>query len=84
MSAEAPYRPGSDPSRNGAQYTTLGWTDCGHNTWRRGHVLDPFCGSGTTLAAAAELGRDATGIDIDERNLWLVRERVGLFLEEAG
>ena len=27
------------------------------------HVLDPFCGSGTTLVEAIAAGRDATGID---------------------
>jgi site-specific DNA-methyltransferase (adenine-specific) len=62
---------------------TLGWTDCDHNAFRRGVVLDPFAGSGTTLAAAAELGRDAIGIDLDERNLDLARDRLGLFLEET-
>ena len=25
---------------------TVGWTDCGHDTWPAGHVLDPFGGSG--------------------------------------
>ena len=44
-------------------------------------VLDPFAGSGTTLAVATGLGRDAVGIDLDERNAELCRERVGMFLE---
>lgn len=60
---------------------TLGWTDCGHDNWRNGHILDPFAGSGTTLAVATGLGRDATGIELYETNAELVRERCGLFLE---
>ena len=51
--------------------------------FRRGIVLDPFAGSGTTLAVATGLGRDAVGIDIDERNADLARERVGMFLTVA-
>jgi hypothetical protein len=62
--------------------TTLGWTDCGHDNYRRGVVLDPFAGSGTTLMAASELGRDSIGIDLDSRNLELARERCGMFLVE--
>jgi DNA modification methylase len=61
--------------------TTLGWTDCGHDTWRTGIVLDPFAGSGTTLEAAQLVGRHAIGIDLDERNAELARDRVGMFLE---
>lgn len=45
-----------------------------------GLVLDPFAGSGTTLAVATGLGRRAIGIDIDNRNAELARERVGMFL----
>jgi len=63
------------------QNTTLGWSDCGHDAWRTGVVLDPFGGSGTTLAVAQGLGRSAIGIDLDARNADLARERVGMFLE---
>ncbi len=60
--------------------TTTGWTDCGHNDWRPGLVLDPFAGSGTTLAVATGHGRDAIGIDLDARNADLALERVGPLL----
>jgi hypothetical protein len=58
-------------------HNTLGWTDCGHNTWRTGVVLDPFAGSGTTLAVATGHGRHAIGIDLDRRNAELAVDRVG-------
>ncbi len=48
--------------------------------WRNGVVLDPFAGSGTTLAVATGHGRDAIGIDLDARNADLARERIGMFL----
>lgn len=48
--------------------------------WRRGVVLDPFGGSGTTGVVATGLGRDAILIDVDERNAELARERIGMFL----
>lgn len=53
------------------------WTDCGHDNYRPGVVFDPFAGSGTTLLAAALAGRDAIGIDLDESNLDLMRQRIG-------
>jgi len=41
----------------------------------RGVVLDPFVGSGTTLAVAEELGRDSIGIEISSEYCEIVRER---------
>jgi hypothetical protein len=71
----------SSSSAPSAERVTLGWTDCGHDDWRPGVTLDPFAGSGTVLAVATGHGRDAIGIDLDERNADLCRERVGMFLE---
>lgn len=47
-----------------AKKRTVGWTDCGHGAPRRGVVLDPFMGTGTTLKAAVSEGRDALGVDL--------------------
>ncbi len=62
------------------QAETLGWSDCGHDSYRPGVVLDPFAGSGTTLAVATGHGRHAIGIDLDGRNAVLAEQRVGMFL----
>ncbi|MDA1190946.1 MAG: site-specific DNA-methyltransferase [Candidatus Poribacteria bacterium] len=39
-------------------------------------VLDPFAGSGTTLAVADQLNRNGIGIEIDERNVALIEQRL--------
>ena len=39
-------------------------------------VLDPFCGSGTTLVAAELLGRNSVGIDISSEAVRLARRRL--------
>jgi site-specific DNA-methyltransferase (adenine-specific) len=39
-------------------------------------VLDPFCGSGTTLLAAELLGRNSIGIDISPEAVHLTRRRL--------
>lgn len=39
-------------------------------------VLDPFCGSGTTLIAALETGRKAIGVEIDARWVEVAKRRL--------
>jgi site-specific DNA-methyltransferase (adenine-specific) len=39
-------------------------------------VLDPFCGSGTTLVAAELLGRNSLGIDVAAEAVQLARQRL--------
>lgn len=56
--------------------TTIGWTSCPCDApFTPGTVLDPFAGTGTTLAVADLHGRDAIGIDIDARNPQLYEQR---------
>ena len=41
-----------------------------------GSVLDPFCGSGTTLVAAELLGRNSLGIDVSSEAVQLAKQRL--------
>ena len=59
--------------------TTTGWQPtCDHDAPAvPAIVLDPFAGSGTTLAVAQRLGRRAIGVDLNADYLKLAAERIG-------
>ncbi|MCS7318158.1 MAG: site-specific DNA-methyltransferase [Candidatus Dojkabacteria bacterium] len=42
----------------------------------KGIVLDPFCGTGTTLVAAKEMGKDYIGIDISDKYVGYAKKRL--------
>jgi DNA modification methylase len=48
-----------------------------------GSVLDPFCGSGTTGVACAELGRDFVGIELDAGYCEIARKRIDAALRQG-
>ena len=50
----------------------------GKSSFKRGDILlDPFCGSGTTLVQANELGMHAVGLDISAFNCLISNVKVG-------
>ena len=46
-----------------------------------GVIVDPFCGSGSTLLAAVAEGVNSIGIDADESSVTIARERLAVALE---
>ena len=55
---------------------TIGWSDCGHNAYRPGVVLDPFLGSGTTALVARRLERHSIGIELNREYAELAARRL--------
>ncbi len=50
---------------------------------RKGVVLDPYCGSGTTLVAAKILGHNFIGIEISQEYIKYAEERLKNYEEEV-
>lgn len=46
------------------------------STWKGDTVLDPFCGSGTTVKVAKDLGRGAIGFDLSRAYVEMARNRI--------
>jgi site-specific DNA-methyltransferase (adenine-specific) len=67
-----------DPERHVTTNTTTGWRPtCSCNaSVSPCTVLDPFGGSGTTLAVAAELGLNGIGFELNDDYIGLAEERI--------
>ncbi len=50
---------------------------------KRGIVIDPYCGSGTTLVAAKILGQDFIGIEISEKYIKFAKDRLNNYKNEV-
>lgn len=56
---------------------TIGWTDCQCGEgFRPGIVLDPFAGSGTTLAMARRYNRQYIGYEVNQKYLKFDYDRI--------
>jgi site-specific DNA-methyltransferase (adenine-specific) len=74
-----------DPERHVTTTTTTGWRPaCSCNaSVSPCTVLDPFGGSGTTLAVAAELGLNGIGFELNDDYIGLAEERIAKSRDKA-
>jgi site-specific DNA-methyltransferase (adenine-specific) len=74
-----------DPERHVTTITTTGWRPtCSCNASASPcNVLDPFGGSGTTLAVAAELGLNGIGFELNDDYIGLAEERIAKSRDKA-
>ena len=75
-----------DQTKAGVSVKTLGWQpacDCAAAGTIPGTVLDPFAGSGTTLAVAAELGRSGIGCELNPEYIELANQRIAKSREKV-
>jgi DNA modification methylase len=66
-------------AKRGGKTSVVGWApacDCAASDTIPGTVLDPFAGSGTTLAVAAELGRSGIGCELNPEYIELAEQRI--------
>ncbi|MFC2026729.1 DNA methyltransferase [Chloroflexota bacterium] len=49
---------------------------------RKGLIIDPYCGSGTTLVAAKILGHNYIGIDISEEYINYTKDRLNIAISD--
>ncbi len=60
-----------------SQKEMIGWNECKCNAgFRKGIVLDPFMGAGTTAVVARKLGRDYVGIELSKEYIKIAEKRL--------
>lgn len=85
VEAMADHGPGGmanrDPERHCTATKTVGWEpgcSCGNPDVVPSVVLDPFAGSGVTLAVAVDLGRRAVGCELNPQYVKFVNRRLSV------